>query len=160
MLHEKALDIYEHLHGREHKFYLGTAMTYATVLCHLGDVDLGVYYCTEALRVYRSSGHLAWPRVATILADIYLFKKSYTDAKKLLKEAIKGLEDFGVDLTNPRAWLPHASLAEAKLYTGEREEGIKELKNCLAMWKEQGLHQDHYWLARVRNVLAKVNVSV
>lgn len=156
-LHEKALNIYEHLHGKEHKFYLGTAMTYATVLCHLGDIDMGVFYCEEALRVYRTSGHLAWPRVATILAGIYLMKESYDDAKTLLKEAVQGLVCFGVDMTNPRSWLPHSTLAEAMIYTGEREKGIELLQKCIEMWEKAGLHPDHYWLTKARKVLEKAN---
>lgn len=153
-LHENALDIYEHLHGKEHKFYLGTAMTYATVLCHVGQVDLGQEYCEQALRVYRSSGHLAWPRVATILADIYLEKRMFVAAKKLLEEAIKGLNEFGVDMRNPRAWLPHARLAEALLNTGEKERGVAMLKQCLTAW--DSLHPEHYWVVRARKVLANV----
>ena len=153
-LHEKALDIYEHLHGKEHKFYLGTAMTYATVLCHTGQADLGQEYCEEALRVYRSSGHLAWPRVATILADIYLVKGMFVAAKKLLEEAIRGLNEFGVDKRNPRIWLPHARLAEALINTGEQERGMAMLKQCLNGWDD--LHREHYWVVRARKMLENV----
>lgn len=159
-LHEEALAIYEKLHGKEHKFYLGTAETYATVLYHLGQDDLALKLCTDALRVYRSSGHIAWPRIACTLADIYLDKEYYKVAKRLVQEAIKGNENFQVDDQNPRAWLPHVRLATVLIHTGEEIKGMKLLEKCINIWKENGLKQDHYWIARAWNTLEQCRASL
>ena len=156
-LHEKALEIYEHLHGKEHKFYAGTLMTYTMVLRHVGEIELALAQCKEAVRIYRSSGHIAWPRAQTWLADIYFAKGDFLEAKVVLEQAIQGNKDLGISVISPGAFHSHALLAEALILTGDREQGEKVLKSCMEEWNDKGLHPDHYWVVRARTFLETIH---
>jgi tetratricopeptide (TPR) repeat protein len=154
-LHEKALQIYEHLQGRQHKFYAGTLMTYSMVLRHVGEIETALAHCTEAVRIYRSSGHIAWPRAVTWLADIYFAKKQFEVAKDYLEQAIKGDAQFGTTMISPGAFHPQALLAEALLKTGPKEKGLQMLKECIEDWKKKGIHPKHYWVVRAEAALKR-----
>ncbi|XP_048589454.1 uncharacterized protein LOC116606690 [Nematostella vectensis] len=145
--HEKALEIYERLYSRKHKFYTGTLMTYAIALRHSGDLELARAHCAFALEIYRSSGHCAWPRVATWLADVYLAMKEFQTAKMILHDVIREDERSGTSIS-PGAYHPRALMAEAMVETGEKVEGERMLKECLAEWQKKGFHPEHYWVTR------------
>ena len=152
-LHEKALQIYEKLHGKEHKFYAGTVMTYSAVLRHVGEIETALAHCKEAVRIYRSSGHIAWPRALTWLADIYFAKEEFKSAKDCLEQAIEGDAVFGTSTISPGAFHPQALLAEALLKTGDKERGTQILKECIEGWKTKEMHPLHYWIVRAQAAL-------
>ena len=151
-LHEEAVKIYEELHGDRHKFTAGTMMTYGTVKLHLGQVEQVYEMCQNAVQVYRSSGHIAWPRAGTWLADVFLVRKEYARAKRLLEELVKVHEDLHL-VVSPGAYHPKALLAEACVHLGNVQYGKKMLTLCLQEWEEKGMHPEHYWVARARAFL-------
>ncbi|XP_031574416.1 uncharacterized protein LOC116308174 [Actinia tenebrosa] len=153
-LHEKALQIYENLQGKEHKFYAGTLMTYSMVLRHQGEIETAFQHCEEAVSIYRSSGHIAWPRALTWLADICFARKEFDVAKRYLEQAIKGDNEFGTTIISPGAFHPQALLAEALLKTGPKENGIRILKECIDEWKKKGMHPQHYWIVRAQSAIS------
>ena len=151
-LHEEAVKIYEELHGDRHKFTAGTMMTYGTAKLHLGQVEQAYEMCHNAVQVYRSSGHIAWPRAGTWLADVFLVRKEYARAKSFLEELVKVHEDLHL-VVSPGAYHPKALLAEACVHLGNVQYGKDMLTQCLREWEEKGMHPDHYWVARARAFL-------
>ena len=151
-LHEEAVKIYKELHGDRHKFTLGTMMTYGTAKLHLGQVDQAYEMCHNAVQVYRSSGHISWPRAGTWLADVFLVRKEYASAKRFLEELVKVHEDLHL-VVSPGAYHPKALLAEACVHLGDVQYGKDMLTQCLREWEEKGMHPDHYWVARARAFL-------
>ena len=150
-LHEEAVKIYEELHG-VHKFTAGTMMTYGTAKLHLGQVEQAYEMCQSAFQVYRSSGHIAFPRAGTWLADVFLVRKEYARAKSFLEELVKVHEDLHL-VVCPGAYHPKALLAEACVHLGNVQYGKDMLTQCLREWEEKGMHPDHYWVARARAFL-------
>lgn len=151
-LHEKAVKIYEELHGDRHKFTAGTMMTYGTAKLHLGQVEQAYEMCHNAVQVYRSSGHIAWPRAGTWLADVFLVRKEYARAKSFLEELVKVHEDLHL-VVSPGAYHPKALLAEACVHLGNVQYGKEMLTQCLRKWEEKDMHPEHYWVARARAFL-------
>lgn len=151
-LHEEAVKIYEELHGDRHKFTAGTMMTYGTAKLHLGKVEQAYEMCHSAVQVYRSSGHIAWPRAGTWLADVFLVRKEYARAKSFLEELVKVHEDLHL-VVSPGAYHPKALLAEACVHLGNVQYGKDMLTQCLRKWEEKGMHPEHYWVARARAFL-------
>ena len=151
-LHEEAVKIYKELHGDRHKFTLGTMMTYGTAKLHLGQVEQAYEMCHNAVQVYRSSGHISWPRAGTWLADVFLVRKEYASAKSFLEELVKVHEDLHL-VVSPGAYHPKALLAEACVHLGDVQYGKDMLTQCLREWEEKGMHADHYWVARARAFL-------
>ena len=151
-LHEEAVKIYEELHGDRHKFTAGTMMTYGTAKLHLGQVEQAYEMCQSAVQVYRSSGHIAWPRAGTWLADVFLVRKEYARAKSFLEELVKVHEDLHL-VVSPGAYHPKALLAEACVHLGNVQYGKDMLTQCLREWEEKGTHPEHYWVARARAFL-------
>ena len=151
-LHEQALKIYHDLHGDNHKFTTGVMMTYGTAKLHLGDIDQAYEMCQKAVQVYRSSGHIAWPRAGTFLADVLLTREEYARAKKFLEELVQVHKDLNL-VVSPGAYHPRALLAEACAHLGDVDTGKKILEECLQEWKEKGMHPEHYWVARARAFL-------
>ena len=151
-LHEEAVKIYKELHGDRHKFTLGTMMTYGTAKLHLGQVEQAYEMCHNAVQVYRSSGHISWPRAGTWLADVFLVRKEYARAKSFLEELVKVHEDLHL-VVSPGAYHPKALLAEACVHLGDVQYGKDMLTQCLREWEEKGMHPDHYWVARARAFL-------
>jgi len=150
-LHEEAVKIYEELHG-VHKFTAGTMMTYGTAKLHLGQVEQAFEMCQSAVQVYRSSGHIAWPRAGTWLADVFLVRKEYARAKSFLEELVNVHEDLHL-VVSPGAYHPKALLAEACVHLGNVRYGKEMLTQCLREWEEKGMHPEHYWVARARAFL-------
>ena len=150
-LHEEAVKIYEELHG-VHKFTAGTMMTYGTAKLHLGQVEQAYEMCQSAFQVYRSSGHIAFPRAGTWLADVFLVRKEYARAKSFLEELVKVHEDLHL-VVCPGAYHPKALLGEACVHLGNVQYGKDMLTQCLREWEEKGMHPDHYWVARARAFL-------
>lgn len=152
LLHEQALKIYHDLHGDQHKFTTGVMMTYGIAKLHLGEIDQAYDMCQRAVQVYRSSGHIAWPRASTYLADVLLAREEYDRAKKILEELVQRHEDLNLTVS-PGAFHPKALMAEAYAHLGEVKTGKKILEECLQEWKEKDLHPEHYWVARARAFL-------
>ena len=150
-LHEEAVKIYEELHG-VHKFTAGTMMTYGTAKLHLGQVEQAYEMCQSAFQVYRSSGHIAWPRAGTWLADVLFVRKEYARAKSFLEELVNVHEDLHL-VVSPGAYHPKALLAEACVHLGDVQYGKEMLTQCLREWEEKGMHPEHYWVARARAFL-------
>ena len=150
-LHEEAVKIYEELHG-VHKFTAGTMMTYGTAKLHLGQVEQAYEMCQSAFQFYRSSGHIAFPRAGTWLADVFLVRKEYARAKSFLEELVKVHEDLHL-VVSPGAYHPKALLAEACVHLGNVRFGKEMLTQCLREWEEKGMHPQHYWVARARAFL-------
>ena len=151
-LHEEAVKIYEELLHGVHKFTAGTMMTYGTAKLHLGQVEQAYEMCQSAFQVYRSSGHIAFPRAGTWLADVFLVRKEYARAKSFLEELVKVHEDLHL-VVCPGAYHPKALLAEACVHLGNVQYGKDMLTQCLREWEEKGMHPDHYWVARARAFL-------
>ena len=151
-LHEEAVKIYEELHGDRHKFTAGTMMTYGTAKLHLGQVEQAYEMCQSAVQVYRSSGHIAWPRAGTWLADVLFVRKEYARAKSFLEELVNVHEDLHL-VVSPGAYHPKALLAEACVHLGDVQYGKEMLTQCLREWEEKGMHPEHYWVARARAFL-------
>ena len=151
-LHEEAVKIYEELLHGVHKFTAGTMMTYGTAKLHLGQVEQAYEMCHNAVQVYRSSGHISWPRAGTWLADVFLVRKEYASAKSFLEELVKVHEDLHL-VVCPGAYHPKALLAEACVHLGDVQYGKDMLTQCLREWEEKGMHPDHYWVARARAFL-------
>lgn len=151
-LHEQALKIYHDLHGDHHKFTTGVMMTYGIAKLHLGKIDQAYDMCQRAVQVYRSSGHIAWPRASTYLADVMLAREDYVRAKKVLEELVQVHEDLNLTIS-PGAFHPRALMAEASAHLGDVERGRKILEECLEEWKANNLHSEHYWVARARAFL-------
>ena len=151
-LHEQALKIYRGLHGDHHKFTTGVMMTYGIAKLHLGEIDQAYDMCQRAVQVYRSSGHIAWPRASTYLADVLLAREDYSRAKKVLEELVHLHEELNLTVS-PGAFHPRALMAEACAHLGDVESGRKILEECLEEWKEKNLHSEHYWVARARAFL-------
>ena len=99
--------------------------------------------------MYRSSGHISWPRATAYLADVLLARMEYDRAKKVLEELV---QDSNITVS-PGAFHPKALMAEAYAHLGEVETGKKILEECLQEWKEKDLHPEHYWVARARAFL-------
>ena len=146
-LHEQALKIYKDHHGDQHKFTCGVMMTYGTAKLHLGQIEQAYDMCQKAFQVYRSSGHISWPRAGTYLADIFLARKEYTRAKTFLEELVKVHDDLNL-VVSPGAYHPKALLAEACAHLGNVQYGKEILMQCLKEWKGKGMHHEHYWVAR------------
>ncbi len=155
LLHEQALKIYHDLHGDQSKFTTGVMMTYGTAKLHLGDIDQAYKMCQKAVEVYRSSGHIAWPRAGTFLADVLLAREEYVRAKKFLEELVQVHEDLNL-VVSPGAYHPRALMAEAYAHVGDVATGKKTLEECLQEWQEKGLHPEHYWVARARVFLEEL----
>ena len=155
ILHGQAAKIYHDLHGDRHKFTNGVKMTYGTAKLHLGEIDQAYDMCQKAVEVYRSSGHIAWPRAGTWLADVFLAREEYLRAKKFLEELVQSHQDLNL-VVSPGAYHPRALLAEAYARLGDVETGRKILEECLQEWKEKGLHLEHYWVARARAFLEEL----
>jgi len=151
-LHEQALKIYHDLHGDQHKFTTGVMMTYGTAKLHLGEVDQAYDMCQRAVQVYRSSGHIAWPRASTHLADVLLARGDYVRAKEVLEELVQVHEDLNLTVS-PGAFHHRALMAEVCAHLGDVETGRKILEECLEVWKGKNLHPEHYWVARARAFL-------
>ena len=151
-LHEEALKIYKEHHGDQHKFTCGVMMTYGTAKLHLGQIEVAYDMCQKAVKVYRSSGHIAWPRAGTWLVDVLLVRKEYTRAKKFLEELVKVHDDLNL-VVSPGAYHPKALLAEACAYLGNVQYGKEILMQCLQEWEEKGIHPEHYWVARAHAFL-------
>ena len=151
-LHEQAFKIYHNLHGDQHKFTTGVMMTHGIAKLHLGEIDQAYHMCQRAVQVYRSSGHIAWPRASTFLADVLLAREEYVRAKKVLEELIQVHKDLNLTVS-PGAFHPKALMAEACSHLGDVETGRKILEECLEEWKEKNLHREHYWVARARAFL-------
>lgn len=149
LLHEQALKIYHDLHGDQSKFTTGVMMTFGIAKLHLGEIDQAYDMCQKAVQVYRSSGHIAWPRAGTFLADVLLAREDYVRAKKFLEELVHVHEELNL-VVSPGAYHPRALMAEAYAHVGDVETGKKILEECLQEWKEKGLHSEHYWVARAR----------
>ncbi|XP_067026243.1 uncharacterized protein [Acropora muricata] len=148
-LHSQALEIYMEHHGDQQKFTNGVMMTYGTAKLHLGDIKQAQEMCEKAVQVYRDSGHIAWPRAGTFLADIFLVRKEYSRAKEFLEEIVKAHDDMSLNVS-PGAYHPRALLAEAYANLGNVESAKQILKQLLEEWKEKGMHSEHYWVARAR----------
>lgn len=148
-LHAQALEIYMEHHGDQQKFTTGVMMTYGTAKLHLGDIKQAQEMCEKAVQVYRDSGHIAWPRAGTFLADIFLVRKEYSRAKEFLEEIVKAHDDMSLNVS-PGAYHPRALLAEAYAKLGNVESAKLILKQLLEEWKEKGMHSEHYWFARAR----------
>ena len=127
-------------------------MTYGIAKLHLGEIDQAYDMCQKAVQVYRSSGHIAWPRASTYLADVLLAREEYGRAKKILEELVQLHEDLNLTVS-PGAFHPKALMAESYAHLGEVETGKKILEECLQEWKEKDLHPEHYWVARARAFL-------
>ena len=151
-LHAQALKIYMDQHGDQHKFTTGVMMTYGTAKLHLGEIDQAYDMCQKAVQVYRSSGHIAWPRAGTWLADIFLTREEYPRAKKFLEELVKVHDDLNL-VVSPGAYHPKALLAEACARLGNVQAGKEILLQCLNEWEEKGMHPEHYWVARAQAFL-------
>ena len=151
-LHKEAVKIYEELLHGVHKFTAGTMMTYGTAKLHLGQVEQAYEMCQSAFQVYRSSGHIAFPRAGTWLADVFLVRKEYARAKSFLEELVKVHENLHL-VVCPGAYHPKALLAEACVHLGNVQYGKDMLTQCLREWEEKGMHPDHYWVARARAFL-------
>jgi len=151
-LHAQALKIYMDQHGDQHKFTTGVMMTYGTAKLHLGEIDQAYDMCQKAVQVYRSSGHIAWPRAGTWLADIFLTREEYPRAKKFLEELVKVHDDLNL-VVSPGAYHPKALLAEACARLGNVQAGKEILLQCLNEWEEKGMHREHYWVARAQAFL-------
>ena len=156
-LHEEALGIYQSLHGDQHKFNAGVMMTYGLVLMHLGELDSALENCKKALQIFKDSGHIAWPRAATWLADVFLARKEVTKARELLQEVTQAHSDLQLPVS-PGAFHPRALLAEAYAHMGEREKGGKMLRECLQQWTENELHPGHYWMVRAHRFLEQLQL--
>lgn len=154
-LHAQALKIYMDHHGDQHKFTTGVMMTYGTAKLHLGEIDQAYDMCQKAVDVYRSSGHIAWPRAGTWLADIFLVREEYARAKKFLEELVKVHEDLNL-VVSPGAYHPRALLAEAYAHLGNVKTAKEILGHCLKKWKVKGMHYEHYWVARARAFLEQL----
>ena len=157
-LHEQALKVYQDLHGDQHKFTSGVMMTYGTAKLHLGEIDQAYDMCEKAVQVYRNSGHIAWPRAGTWLADVLLAREEYVRAKKFLEELVQVHDDLNL-VVSPGAYHPKALMAEAYAHVGDVATGKKILEECLKEWKEKGLHPEHYWVARARAFLEGLRSS-
>ena len=151
-LHAQALKIYLDLHGDNHKFPNGVRMTYGTAKLHLGDIDEAYEMCQKAVEVYRSSGHIAWPRAGTFLADVLFTRGEYRRAKDFLEELVQVHKDKNL-VVSPGAYHPRALLGEAFVHVGDMDAGEKILDECLQEWKKKGIHPEHYWVARVQAFL-------
>lgn len=152
VLHAEAYKNYmDHL-GDQSKFTSGVMMTYGTAKLHLGDTDQAYDMCRKAFKVYRSSGHIAWPRAGMWLADVFLARKEYVRAKELLKEIVKFHEDLN-QIVSPGGYHPKALLAEAYAHLGNVQTAEEILVQCLEEWHTKGMHPEHYWLARARAFL-------
>ena len=127
-------------------------MTYGIAKLHLGEIDQAYDMCQRAVQVYRSSGHIAWPRASTYLADVLLAREDYGRAKKVLEELVHLHEELNLTVS-PGAFHPRALMAEACAHLGDVESGRKILEECLEEWKEKNLHSEHYWVARARAFL-------
>ena len=146
-LHAQALKIYMEHHGDQQKFTTGVMMTYGTAKLYLGDIEQAQEMCEKAFQVYRDSGHIAWPRAGTFLADIFLARKEFLRAKEFLEEIAKAHDDMNLNVS-PGAYHPRALLAEAHANLGNVESAKQILKQLLKEWKEKGMHSEHYWVAR------------
>ena len=146
-LHAQALKIYKDLYRDQHKFTTGVMMTYGIVKLHLGQIEQAYDMCQKAFQVYRSSGHIAWPRAGTYLAQIFLAREEYTCAKEFLEELMKAYEVLNLVAT-PGAYLCKALLAEACAHLGNVQYGKEILMQCLQEWEEKGMHPEHYLVAR------------
>ena len=118
-------------------------MTYGTAKLHLGQIEQAYDMCQKAVKVYRSSGHIAWPRAGTWLADIFLAREDYTRAKTFLEELVKVHDDLNLVVSHG-AYHPKALLAEACAHLGNVQYGKEILMQCLQEWKEKGMHPEHY----------------
>lgn len=156
-LHEQALKIYHDLHGDQHKFTTGVMMTYGIARLHLGEIDQAYDMCQRAVQVYRSSGHIAWPRASTFLAEVLLAREEYVRAKKVLEELVQVHKDLNLTIS-PGAFHPKALMAEAYAHLGNKETGRKILEECIEEWKEKKLHREHYWCARARAFLEEIRL--
>ena len=146
-LHAQALKIYQDLHGDNHKFPNGVMMTYGMVKLHLGYHDEAYAMCEKAVKVFRSSGHIAWPRAGTYLADVLLTRKKYSRAKEYLEELVQVHKDLNL-VVSPGAYHPRALLGEAYAHVGDVDAAEKILDECLQEWVKKGIHPEHYWPAR------------
>ena len=151
-LHAQAFKIYMDHHGDQSKFTNGVMMTYGTAKLHLGDTEQAYDMCRKAVQVYRSSGHIAWPRAGTWLADVFLAREEYVHAKKFLEEIVKFHEDLN-PVVSPGAYHPKALLAEACAHLGNVQTAEEILAQCLEDWRIKGMHAEHYWVARARAFL-------
>ena len=155
-LHAQALKIYMEHHGDQQKFTTGVMMTYGTAKLHLGDIKQAQQMCEKAVQVYRDSGHIAWPRAGTFLADIFLAREEYPRAKEFLEEIVKVHENLNLNVS-PGAYHPRALLAEAYAYLGNVDSAKQILKQLLEEWKQKGMHSEHYWVARARDFVERFN---
>ena len=108
--------------------------------------------CQKAVEVYRSSGHIAWLRTGTFLADVLFTRREYRRAKDFLEELVQVHKDKNL-VVSPGAYHPRALLGEAFVHVGDMDAGEKILNECLQEWKKKGIHPEHYWAARAQAFL-------
>ena len=157
--HELALGIYNDLHGERHKFTCGVMMTYGMVQLHLGNVERAHHLCQKAFQIYKDSGHIAWPRAGTWLADVLLVQKNFLQAQKLLEDIMKAHKELNL-VVSPGAYHPKALLAEGCAHLGHVDRGKQMLSECLQEWSGLGMHSEHYWVVRAREFRDRLSRTI